>query len=211
MTITKSKCLLSKLAKLEDTQRLLAPRGTMEKHFEKEEADGHQRFRRRLRSQGQAKVLKVMRALQVAKHSNDGKAASLLREIKSIKHIKGMAILLVRLCLLHGLLTTTDLGTGELGSGQGLSLLFSDFDLGPVTYAEMRPLVIRVQAEARVMWASFEGTTTYQECNQPMQKTLLCDSALCAIDADDIGCEGRHMLAYFMGVRGGLGDSKLTI
>ena len=68
------------------------------------------------------------------------------------------AVLLVRQCILHGLVKDVDLGTGALGNGQGLSLFWADYHLGQVTYDMMPGIVADVHDWAVTFWAAFQGT-----------------------------------------------------
>ncbi len=57
-----------------------------------------------------------------------------------IKGIKGMSLLLVRQAGMHSLCTDVDLGRGEMGKKQGLTLLCDDFGLPSMRFSELEPL-----------------------------------------------------------------------
>lgn len=185
----------------ENTEDFVARDGLLDSHLTRELEDGLRPFRRRLRSQGFNKVMAVVKSLHQADYSGLGdSAAKLLKVIKGIKHIKGMGILLVRQCILHGLVKDANLGKDTFGKGQGLSLFWADFQLGPVTYDMMPAIVSEVQKWAALFWSGFKGKGTHESCNKMMQRTLLHKQVLSALDADALGCEGRRIISYFMGL-----------
>ena len=119
------------------------------------------------------KILKVMRELHTMDYGLDHSPGAVLKQIKGVKHIKGMALLLVRQCILHKVTDGTSLGEGKLGKNQGLSLLFADFELGDVDYSMLNDLVMDVQSSARRLWETFKGTPQFVACDGLMRATLL--------------------------------------
>ena len=197
-----------RIAFFEDMSAMLAVGTGIEDHLTREVRKGIRPFRRRCRSQGLLKVLKVMRALHTTEFGTDQRTQAVLAKVKSVKHIKGMALLLVRQCILHGLTIDTSLGDGALGATQGLSLLFGDFQLGTADHSVLATYVKDVQAQALRIWTTFDGTDTFRECDALMRETLLNPNCLSEVDADALGCEGRRLLNLMMGLSWKFGDFR---
>lgn len=184
--------------------------GQLMSHVAAEKDKGFRPFRRRLRSQGASKVGSLLQQVHNLEIGAEQTASTLLESIKKCKYIKGMAVLLVRQCILHGLVTNRSLSScGHLGPEQGLSQAYNDYGLGhKAPYADLGEFVLGIQRCAARQWKEFEGTSIHKECDHDVRATLLNESCLSDIDGDALGCEGRRLESYLMGMKWKFGEFK---